>query len=245
MNFVEQHTWTLMRSLILELDPHRDGWCIDAGAGVNNFYFQWFCAHGYKTILIEPLPTEHVRRLCSHIEVPLLELALDSWDGTGVLHTQRDGYFHSLHPYLWGETIRETSVLTMRLPTLLEARKICLLTALKLDIEGAEPSILKQLDQNCLPAVLSFEWGGVWRCHEKLGPWSNNAVGLLQAAVARLPELGYRSGLVITDTEELRLVDCTDLTFQPDDAWGNIVVTTADLTVQDLQTRASGPLVLE
>ena len=26
VNFVEQHTWALMRSLILKLDPDRDGW---------------------------------------------------------------------------------------------------------------------------------------------------------------------------------------------------------------------------
>ena len=244
MNFVEQHTWTLMRSLILELDPNRDGWCIDAGAGVDNFYFQWLHDHGYKTILVEPLPTEHVRRLCSHIGVPLLELALDSWDGVGVLHTQRDGYFHSMRSELWGETIRETSVLTMTLPTLLELRKICLLTALKLDIEGAEPPILEQLDQICLPTVLSFEWGGVWRRHEEKGPWSKDALAKLRIAVARLPELGYQSGLVITNTEELRPLDYADLTFQPNDAWGNIVVTTAKLSEDDLRARASGPLLL-
>lgn len=246
MNFVEQHTWTLIRSLILELDPNREGWCIDAGAGLDDYYFEWFSNHGYKTALIEPLPTLAVRQACAWHSVYLIQAALDSKDGVGTLHTLADGNLHSLHPALWGESRSSTEVLTMTLPSALDAVGIEHVTALKLDIEGAEPTVLCQLERWRLPSVLAFEFGGVHCCCEGIGAWSDGATRQLQDAVQRLPGLGYRAGLLIVASlgSEMRPLDFEDLAFEPRDAWGNIVVTTAAISAAELLERASGELLL-
>ena len=134
----------------------------------------------------------------------------------------------------------------MTLPTLLDTIGAERATALKLDIEGVEPIILLQLERERLPAVLAFEFGGVHRCGERLGAWSASAVGQLRAAVRTLPGLGYRSGLAIVAAagDEMRPLDFRELVFEPEDAWGNIVVTTKEISTAELVRRASGRLVL-
>lgn len=227
MNFVEQNTWNTIRELITTHDPDHRGWCVDVGIGESDYYFEWFAALGYPTLAIEPLPTEQARNACKAVNVPLLEMALSDIAGASTLYST--GTIHSLEKVLWGAADNHRLVSSIRLSDVIATYRIEHFTALKLDIEGHEGSVLRSLRTPILPTVLSFEFGGVWQKHTKQGQWSDRHMTELLATLAWLYHLGYKSGTVISsgDADRIQQVSFNqpsiDDMFTPDCNWGNIV----------------------
>lgn len=222
-----------LRALVTQLDPDRRGWIIDAGAGVFDYYFEWAHNLHYRTAVIEPLPCEQVRELCAIYHTPLIEAALDTRDGKAYL-TEHPGGLYSLQSTYWGQTVSRREVATVTYATALARLNANPVTALKLDIEGKEPDVLLQLREHNAPPVIVWEFGGVTQRCEGRGAWSHKARWSVQVAYDHLVNIGYRSGLMIVagDRDELRFLNeytRLEQVFQPHDAWGNIVMTTADI----------------
>lgn len=227
MNFVEQHTWNHLSDHITRLDPDRQGLCVDVGLGDGDYYFEWFAGLGYDTIAIEPLPTEGALRAVEASRASLVQAALGDRVGEAKLFTARN--IHSLYDGLWGEAENSHTVPMLTWQNVLETDDR--VTALKLDIEGAENMVIRQLWSRPLPAVLSFEFGGVWQRNTGRGPWSMERVASLLHSLRTLHGLGYRHGVVIAsgNTDSILFITLErrmdiDALFSPDCGWGNIVV---------------------
>lgn len=229
MNFVETNTWQHFHDHIQRLDPDRRGWCIDVGIGDDDYYFEWFFKLGYPTLAIEPLPTDKANRAVEDSHVAFMQAALGAANGETHLHTARG--IHSLYDGLWGESVASEVVKIATWKTVLERTGINRITALKLDIEGAESLIIRQLEGNPLPAVLSFEFGGVWTRASGHGPWGMARTAEVMLSLRLLWGLGYREGVVISSGDSDHVQPITlerrmdiDKLFSPDCGWGNIVV---------------------
>jgi hypothetical protein len=79
--FVELACQSLLRHILPELDRKRSGLTIDIGTGSCDFYFQLFDRLKFKTIAVEPSPTEQVRQLCRERNIKLIESCISDIDG--------------------------------------------------------------------------------------------------------------------------------------------------------------------
>lgn len=226
MNFVEKHTWNEISKLLNELDPEHKGWCVDAGIGDGDYYFEWFRNMGHPTIAIEPLPTDAAREAVIRSGALFEHAALATFDGEAKLYTSNN--LHSLVEGLWGEVLSSKLVRTMTLGSVL--LDVDHLSALKLDVEGAEGMVLRQLDPNKLPAIVCFEFGGMWTKASGTGSWTVERVKELQGNLQLVSSLGYTKAIIISSGDsdriqkiELPVVDFDEL-FTPDTNWGNIIV---------------------
>lgn len=229
MNFVEQNTWNYLSDHITRLDPDRLGWCIDAGVGDGDYYFEWFKGLGYPTLAIEPLPTSEARRILEESGVRFLEVALGAADSIALMHTARN--IHALDKGLWGESEDSHSVVVQTWETTLFQAGITRITALKLDIEGSEGAVIRQLPGKPTPGVVSFEFGGVWARSSGRGSWSMTKEAELLRSLRHLHGMDYREGVVISSGDSDRLLPIAlerrmdiDALFPLDTNWGNIVV---------------------
>lgn len=234
MNGVEQATWNCIRELMLAIDPERKGWCIDAGVGDQDYYFEWFHNFGYPTLAIEPFPNDGVRERCNQNNARLFVGALsdkDDFHAATALYT--DGDLHALYPDYWvgvRDMQQKSAVCTATLRTLIREHEITRLTALKLDIEGAESAVIHQLPmlRSC-PSILSFEFGGIVEKHTQQGAWSSINLWTLKSSLQVLKEVGYSHLLIVagnTADTHLRAVKnegVLDGLFEDSDVWGNII----------------------
>jgi FkbM family methyltransferase len=241
VNDVERCTWNCIRGLMLSLDPDRSGWAIDAGVGHFDFYCEWMRQLGYPTLAIEPVIDPDVVEMCSRQGIVLVEAALGDLDGTATLYSASDRDLRSLDGNLWGGMTPVEAVVSVTLPTLLGQHGIERVTALKLDIEGGEPAALSRLPDlaaDQLPLVISFEWGGEWPAKTGRGPWQPAQQRRIKETFQMLDRLGYKRGLVIGSggTSILRLIDEGSMPwlFEPDDNWGNAVLTRGSVGVDTL-----------
>ncbi len=61
---VESCCQKLLEQLLPDLDPQRQGICIDVGVGTFAFYCELFARLGFSTVAIEPSPTDKLRIIC-------------------------------------------------------------------------------------------------------------------------------------------------------------------------------------
>lgn len=241
MNDVERCTWNCIRGLMLSLDPDRSGWAIDTGLGHFDFYCEWMRQLGYPTLAIEPAIDPDVIEMCSRQGIVLVEAALGGVDGIATLYSAPDRDLRSLDGTLWGGMTPVEAVQSLTLPTLLDRYGIERVTALKLDIEGAEPaalSCLPDLAADQLPLVISFEWGGEYPAKTERGPWQPDQQKRVNETFSLLSRLGYGRGLLIGSGDGFILRPIADghapWYFEPDDNWGNAVLTRAAVSVDTL-----------
>lgn len=241
MNEVEQGTWNCIRGLMLHLDPDRSGWAIDVGIGHFDFYFEWMHALSYPTLAIEPVLFPEAVDACQRAGVSLIEAALGSTHGTAMLYHAPDRDLRSLDGNLWGGMVPAQQVWTTTLPRVVDEYQINRITALKLDIEGAEPDViatLPLLTNAQLPLIISFEWGGEHPASSEQGPWQPSQQKRVKASFQLLEKLGYRRGVLIGsgDGTILRTIDhgAMPWVFDPEDAWGNAVMTRGDVGIDTI-----------
>jgi len=226
MNFVERTTWQLVEQLITGIDPNREGWCIDAGAGVQDFYFEWFNNAKYKTVLIEPMPVKQALDICANDGIPLIEAAIAAQAGIAMLAVHDDPNRHTLRGDLWPNDYDVfTDTQTVTLADVVAQFDIDRITALKLDIEGAEPQVLQTITVDNAPDVIAFEFGGQVRMREGTGAWSPESRKAIYDSLDHLQSLGYKRGAVIVAStpDEVRPFEVGDSLFNSADAWGNII----------------------
>lgn len=228
MHEVERVTWEIVSRLMQDADPQREGWAIDAGLGQGDYYCEWTHNLGYKSLAIEPMPTETAIRACEMSHIPLVSAALGNRDGVAVLYSAPERDLRSLHGEVWGGMQDDGDVEVITLPLLMRQYRIERLTLLKLDIEGAEPDVIETLEELAsdeLPSIVCFEFGGEGTAEYKRGPWSLEQQRRVNSSFKTLHRLGYRWG-VLVGSGDVFFVRKTDgnSNFLSSDNWGNAIL---------------------
>lgn len=223
MHKVEAITWNILRNAMLTLDPNRESWFIDAGAGDDDYYFEWATNFGYKALVIEPLPNDTVRTICAGRGISLEEVAIETFDGDANMRTTY-GNLHSLERH-WGDSQDIKRVQTAPLNYILRRRKIKS-GFLKLDIEGSEYKAIHSLLEmfyslSDLPHVITFEFGGHGTYGDGQGGWQQEALFNTWRCITALDNAGYKMVKVADGKSGAYLTG--QIRFDNDDIWGNII----------------------
>ncbi|MBE9108736.1 FkbM family methyltransferase [Nodosilinea sp. LEGE 07298] len=202
---VEACCQALFEHLLPNLDPQRQGLCIDVGVGTFAFYCELFARLGFATVAVEPSPTDKLRIVCEQHPIQLIEQCLSDQVGTQTLHMGQfanlaNSNFSSLAADWFGASTTTRSVPTLNLATLLEQVAATRITAFKLDIEGWEPVVIQQfaeLPTELLPQVVMFEYGGgSCRALGKNG-WSPRFFEGTITCLKTLQQLGYDFSIMV------------------------------------------------
>lgn len=234
MHDVERLTWACVSRAMQEIDPDRQGWAIDAGLGRGDYYCEWAHNLGYRSLGIEPEPTETAVHACEVSHIPLVKAALSDRDGTAMLYHAPTRDLRSLDGNLWGGMTASVEVEEVSLATLIYRHEMQRITLLKLDIEGTEPDVLltlPDLPKDLLPSVLCFEWGGEGEMKFLAGPWHPVHLLRVHRAFDLLKTLGYGDGVLIGEGSDGLLVRpfAGQPRFSPTDNWGNAVLTRCEI----------------
>jgi FkbM family methyltransferase len=236
---VEECCQALLVYIIPFLDPERHGDCYDIGVGTFAFYCELFAKLGFKTIAVEPLPIDLLKRLCKTHAITLIEKCLSDKDDVqtmyvGSYENSENLNLSSLLPNWWGASTNEKLVQSTNLASLLSSTSVKEITCIKLDVEGTEPLVLKQLSEipvNLLPKVITFEYGGGGVREEKHGGWSDRFIDPTISSLDTLKLLGYRFTIIIEAAGGIkeRILDLNDEEisvdnlFPPKAIYGNII----------------------
>lgn len=202
---VEPCCQALLAEIIQEIDPQREGFCIDVGVGTFAFYCEIFARLGYPTIAVEPLPIKKLKQISETYSIQLIESCLSNIDGKQMLYLGNfagffNSNFSSLSPEWFGSSQKTKEVESIRLSTLLERIKATKVTCLKLDIEGWEFNVIEQLpyiDNTLLPNVIMFEYGGGVNKKQGQKGWSKDFSEKTLNCLKILKNCGYQSSFII------------------------------------------------
>ncbi|MBD2579000.1 FkbM family methyltransferase [Oscillatoria sp. FACHB-1406] len=236
---VEDCCQALLCYLLPKLDRQRLGLTVDIGVGTFAFYCELFDKLKFKTLAVEPLPTQQLRHLCQYRNIPLVESCISEAEGKvklyiGTYEGEENLNLNSLRSDWWGITSTAKEVPSMRLKKLFENHPISQITCLKIDVEGLEYAIIQQLTElpsGLLPKVLMFEYGGGCTKAENKGGWSEEILAGTMKSLEVLRDLGYNSAILVdsaADTEE-QVFSLSDLNltpesiFSPHYIYGNII----------------------
>jgi FkbM family methyltransferase len=227
-------------SYVLPLvDEKREGICIDVGVGTFAFYCEMFSMLGFKTIAVEPLPVEGVRVLCQYDGITLIEACLSDVNGTKTIHLGNvaaglDSNYASLQPDWFGVSTETREVQSLTLSKLLLNLNAQKVTCLKLDIEGAESTVitkLRELPKAWLPSIIMFEYGGGDSREKGQYGWSQKYLSATIECIKGLKDCGYNFSIMIDNAleTEARIFDLQssnlepDSIFYPNSVYGNII----------------------
>lgn len=237
---VELCCQALLSRMLPLVDPKRTGLTIDIGVGTGDFYFQLFNQLKFKTIAVEPLPTDQVRQLCIDSNIKLIESCISDIDGPVSIYVGKDenneeNYNRSSMRSDWfGSSKNARQVVSMSLPNLLIKLNICEVTCLKIDVEGMELAIIKQLkdlEETLIPKLLMFEYGGGGERESNQGGWSQEIIEGTMQSIEIVRQLGYEK-LILVDlapNTEARLLSLKTLALEPtaifpdNSIYGNII----------------------
>lgn len=236
---VEECCQALLSYLLPIVDPERQGICIDVGVGTFAFYCELFARLGFQTVAVEPMPVDALKQVCPHHNITLIEGCISDINGIQTLHI---GTYQgienlnlcSLEPDWWGastETRQVQSITLSKLMSSVNAKKV---SCLKLDIEGAESSVIRQftaLPESLLPSVVMFEYGGGNNKQQGGEGWAPKFLTATMECLSVLKQCGYSFSIVIDaakDTSE-SIFDLKILTLDPNEIfaaraiYGNII----------------------
>ena len=229
----------LLKDILPSVDPQRKGVCIDVGVGNFAFYCDLFSQLGFSTIAIEPSPSGKLRRICQRNSIQLLECCLSDQNGTQTLHLGRfarlaNTNFNSLESEWFASSQNTKQVSTINLSQLINLTETVNITCLKLDIEGWESVVIKQLAAlpvSQLPKIIMFEYGGGSRRYEGKKGWLPKFLQGTMSCLETLKQCGYGFSIMIDyapnakaelfDLQEIPLNP--DLIFPTDAVYGNII----------------------
>lgn len=236
---VEPCCQALLKNIIPEIDPSREGFCLDIGVGTFAFYCELFARLNYTTVAVEPVPVAKLYKLCKQYNITLVESCLSDKNGTQTLYMGQfakliNSNFNSLSPSWFGSSKTAREVPTIDLLELLERIKAEKITCFKIDVEGWESVILKQflnLPEHQLPKVVMFEYGGgASRLSGEKG-WSPKFLEATMSCLKTLKKSGYSFSIMIDyasntkakvfDLQSLSLEDNT--LFYSNAIYGNII----------------------
>ena len=236
---VESCCQALLKEILPEIDPDRKGVCVDVGVGTFAFYCELFAKLGFQTIAVEPSPVKKLEKLCERQPIKLVEACLSDKNGTQTLYmgnfaSMANENFNSLEPAWFGSSPDTKEVKALDLLTFLSDTNIEKLTCLKLDIEGWEPVVMKQLPEispEQLPQILMFEYGGGSPRSQGGKGWSESFLEGTMLCLETLKNCGYGFSILIDYAHEAtpKIFDLQTQILTPDELflenalYGNII----------------------
>jgi len=221
------------------IDPQRIGHTIDVGVGNFSFYCVTFAKLGYFSAAVEPLPVKTLQRACKKYHVQLFESVLSEVDGTvtlylGTFQGDKNLNLSSLQPNWWGASSEKREVKSLSLATLVKLINPSLISCFKMDVEGAEETIIQQFTQlnpSLLPGVIMFEYGGGDIRENAKAGWSSQYLDSTMRCLEVLKQLGYGLSIVIDAAQGTteRIYDLQTSSITPEDffpseaSYGNII----------------------
>jgi FkbM family methyltransferase len=191
----EHRTEELLRLLLPKVDPDRLGTCIEIGVGTYHWYCDLFAGAGYRSVAIEPIPAEPFIQRLRQGNIIFHEGVVAEHDGNVTVFLGKDGdtNLSSIRHDWWAATEHTKTVASMTLATIMRLSGIDRLTCLKVDAEGSESRILKQLlnfPQRLLPSLVVFEFGAaIW----SNGKWLDHFDSDTMECLRILSSCGYGS----------------------------------------------------
>jgi FkbM family methyltransferase len=236
---VEECCLALLSQILPGVDRKRSGLAIDIGVGTFAFYCELFDKLRFRTIAVEPLPTERLRRVCQFRNIRLIETCISDVDGfvniyIGSFQGEENLNLSSMRPDWWGSTATAKQVRSMSLSNLLASIDVNQITCIKIDVEGMEFSIIQQLptlQESLFPKVLMFEYGGGGTRESGQGGWSKEILGGIMKSLEIVRNLGYGQTILVdsaSDTKE-QVLDLKSIAlepttvFLPQSIYGNII----------------------
>lgn len=236
---VEDCCQALLSEVLPELGRAKTDYAIEIGCGTFAFYCELFDRLGFPSVAVEPLPTNNLRNLCKHRNILLVEACIAENDGTIDLYVgsylgKENLNLSSTRPDWWGAASMPKSVPSMALKSLINKFSIDEISCLKVDIEGAEYSVLSQLSSLNLrvaPKVIMFEYGGGGTFESQQGGWAEDFLQDTISVINLLKGLGYKQ-LIQIDSEQgsyekifdLRTIDVSANTlFSFGNIYGNMI----------------------
>lgn len=242
---VEECCRALLAEILPTADPGRTGVAIDVGVGTFCFYCEMFADIGFRSIAVEPMPTDELKEICTHKNIALIQSCVSDVDGTvdlfvGTFKGSENLNLNSMRADWWGATKDKRQVKSMRLSSLLETLNVNQIACLKLDVEGVEAAIIAQLQllpPELLPRIIMFEYGGGDTIESGEAGWSPEFVAKTLSSLAILQQLGYAQSILVDsapDTTEfvfdLRSISLDrNSIFQNGSVYGNIISLRASL----------------
>ncbi len=237
---VEQTILKNLTKLLHIYDKKRHGYAIDVGVGTYNFYCELFAKNNYKTIAIEPLPSERLLRIIRKNEIELVQACLTDETGettiyTGIFENANCPDVSSINRDWWGVTNKSQAkiVKTITLSDIIQLFNIERITIIKMDTEGSEYNIIKQfgeLPAKYFPEIIEFEYGGGSSKKLGIGGWEPKYFSKTINIIKLLNSLGYKYLLLYESTNkhikyfELSKINDFESIFQPDYEYGDILM---------------------
>jgi|WetSurMetagenome_2_1015567.scaffolds.fasta_scaffold189568_2 FkbM family methyltransferase len=236
---VEESCQALLHYVLPKIDRSRKGLCIDVGVGTFALYCEIFARTGFDTVAVEPLPTPAITKTCHSRGITLIKSCVYDNDGTqtmykGAYNDSENLNLSSIRSDWWGSSSNSVQVRSMTLDTLLKSINAHFITCLKLDVEGVESVIIKQLHQvhaSLLPAVVVFEYGGGSSRLDGKAGWSETGINETLSCFNMLKDLGYRTTILVDSMQDSteRVIDMAevnvlpDILFHPRSVYGNAI----------------------
>ncbi|MGB3535778.1 MAG: FkbM family methyltransferase [Microcoleaceae cyanobacterium] len=236
---VESCCQALLEQILKAIDREKIGICIDVGVGTFAFYCERFARLGFETIAVEPLPNLKLRQICQTHDIDLIECCLSDTNEIQNLHIGTfagfsNRNFSSLDPNWFGASNNTKSVQSITLANLLNQLAAPKITCFKLDIEGWESIVIKQLPElpeSMLPQIIMFEYGGGANRQSRKAGWASQFVTATKQCLSVLKDCGYGFSVIIDfapDAKELIFdLQASDLNldtiFRANSIYGNII----------------------
>ena len=236
----EKYCQQLLADYLSKVDGEKKGVCIEVGVGTFAFYCVLFARLGFKSIAIEPLVNNQLRQICQEYSIDLVESCLSDLDGhqtlyIGTFQGHDNTNLSSLLPDWWGASKKAVNVPSLTLNQLITNLHIEKISCLKIDVEGAEAIIIRQLEQLpslLLPEIVMFEYGGGDTKASSSKGWSAKFFNQTSECLKILQKCGYTLGIIVDESESQNPVnfllqdDLSDFVnlFKSSFQWGNIII---------------------
>lgn len=236
---VEKCSQALLINTLPRIDKSRNGICIEVGVGTFAFYCELFARTGFPAVAVEPLPAKKLINICQLFNIRLIRACVSDKDGMdslyiGTFKGSENVNLSSLRSDWWGASSKSIEVPTITVNMLLKEVNVGSITCLKLDIEGMEPVVIKQLQDispSQLPSIVMFEYGGGAARQTNQSGWSEVYLKGSVECFRILKRLNYKQAIMVDSSPQskeqiinLNKVDISsESLFQPFSNYGNVI----------------------
>ncbi len=218
----------IMAHLMEALDSDRSGVFLEIGCGSFAYSFENIARLGYQCVAVEPLPPPQLLNAAKNANVFLIQGIVSEMTGESVIYRGLHGDdLSTTEPTWFGAGKTEVPVKSFTLADSLNGMNP---TAIKMDVEGCELSIIKQIPGlSSKPSVVMFEFGGGLTRSHAVGGWSPEYLGRTMECLRILRNDGYLWGVMSEYQLPSKMLDLSESDptpemFSPNAIYGNIVL---------------------
>ncbi|MBC6112184.1 FkbM family methyltransferase [Pedobacter fastidiosus] len=232
--FPEILSQSIINKLTEYFDPTKKGFAIEIGIGTDNFYCVEYKKSGLKCIAIDPIPHQPFVNIARELNINFEKVCIYDFEGEITFYSNELTDLSSINENWWGiDKKNKQNVQAILFQTLLDKYSIINITFLKVDTEGTEFEILKQLEginPTRLPCIIEFEYGGGGLKKNGINGWSHEYFNKVIKILHILKRLGYEQGLILESNEienlffDVNKVTSFESLFKNHFEYGNLII---------------------